>query len=136
MANKAQGTLLQIGNGGSPETFTSIGQIRSFDGPGGSAAEIDTTNLSSSAKEFVLGLKDNGSITCEAFFDATDAGQLAVRAARDALEVRNYKLVLPFSPAITWAFQAYASDFSISGGVDDVINLTMSFRVTGDITQS
>lgn len=136
MANKAQGTLLQIGDGGSPEVFTTVAELRSFTGPGAPAAKIDTTTLSSTAKEFVLGLKDNGEISFEAFLKESDPGQAALFAARDALVARNFKLIMPFSPARTWAFLAFVMEFNISGGVDDVINAQITLAITGDITRT
>ena len=57
----SQGTTIGIGDAASREIFTTIPQVTSMSGPDGSATEINVTNLSSTAQEFILGLKDEGS---------------------------------------------------------------------------
>ena len=54
MANlKSQGCTISYGDGASPQVMTAIGQVISINGPTGTTGEIDVTNLSSSAKEFI-----------------------------------------------------------------------------------
>ena len=134
MAVKAQGTLLKIGDGGSPEIFTTVAEVRSFTGPGGSAAVIDTTNLSSTAKEKAMGLADEGELSLDMFWSGSDAGQVAMRNARLALASRNFQLVFPSTPAVTGSFAGFVSEFSISGGVDNVIEAKATIVINGAVT--
>ena len=55
-ALESQGMTIARGDGASPESFTTIPEVRAISGPDGSANQIDTTDLSSSAKEFRMGL--------------------------------------------------------------------------------
>lgn len=134
MAVKAQGTLLKIGDGGSPEVFTIVAEVRKFTGPGGSAAVIDTTNLSSVAKEKAMGLADEGELSLDMFWSGSDAGQVAMRAARLALVRRNFQLIFPSTPAVTASFAGFVSEFSISGGVDNVIEASATIVIDGAVT--
>ena len=78
MANlKSQGcTLSRFDSTASPNTYQEIGQVISIGGPSGTTGEIDVTNLSSTAKEFIPSLPDWGSVDCEVVFDqATTANR-------------------------------------------------------------
>ena len=64
----AQGTILSIENNDSPATFDAITEIKTFTGPGGSAAVIDVTDLSSTGKEKRMGLKDEGQLSFDLMY--------------------------------------------------------------------
>ena len=102
MAVKAQGTLLKIGDGGSPESFITVAEVRSFTGPGGSAAVIDTTNLSSTAKEKAMGLADEGELSLDMFWSGSDAGQTAIIRAIERLKAAGKVPIIvgptPYAP--------------------------------------
>lgn len=68
-ALESQGMTIARGDGATPtEVFTTIPEVKSISGPDGSANEIDVTDLSSSAKEFRMGLQDEGNITLDMMF--------------------------------------------------------------------
>lgn len=132
----SQGVLLKRGDGASPEVFTTIGEAKSIQGPGGSATEIDITNLSSTAKEIQPGLKDEGQITLELNLDTSDAQQTGLRTDRDNQTLRNFTLTLTDSPATVLSFSAYVLGFSIAAAVDDIISASVTLRVSGAVTWS
>jgi predicted secreted protein len=133
-ALQTQGVVLQRGNGATPEIFSAIAEIMTFDGPGGSAAEIDVTSLSSSAKEFLLGLKDEGEFDFTANLIPSDTGQVGLRTDRDNRTRRNFRLLLTDAGPTTLSFTAIVKEFSIKGKVDDAIRLSIKLRVTGPVT--
>ena len=67
-ALESQGMAIKRGDGASPEVFTTIPEVRSINGPDGSASEIDVSDLSSTSREFRMGLQDEGSITLDMMF--------------------------------------------------------------------
>jgi hypothetical protein len=71
----AFGTALQIGNGGTPEAFTTIAEVINISGPTLSLETIDVTSHGSTDawREFVAGLKDPGEITFDINFVPTGA---------------------------------------------------------------
>lgn len=130
-AISAQGSVISVGTG-DPIVYAVVGNVRSFSGFDGSASEIDTTNLSSTAKEFRLGLVDNGQFTMELDYDGADAGQVALRTAQTAGTVRDFKLALPNADEIT--FKGLVKKFSLTGGVDAVLRASVEIRITGAVT--
>lgn len=127
----AQGATLQVDNATPGTADTAIANIKSFSGFDGEASEIDVTNLSSTAKEFKLGLKDFGSFSLEWNPDYSDAGQNVIRAAGSNL--KTFLLTLP--NGTTAGFQGYVKNGdSISGGVDGVIDGSVSIKITGSVT--
>lgn len=121
-ALEAQGTVLKIGNGASPEVFSAISEIKTFTGPGGSAAVIDVTDLSSAAKEKRMGLADEGQLSFTIHYIPNDTQHALLRTKRATRVETNFKLVFTdASPATTWSFSGFVTNFAVSGAVDGVI---------------
>lgn len=129
-----QGVVLKRGDGGSPEIFTSVSEIAGFDGPDGTASEIDITHLSSAGKEYLIGLKDEGRITFDLNFVPTDAQQIGLRTDRSNRTKRNFRLELTDAGPTKLNFAAFVMGFSISGRPDDKISARVTLRITGDVT--
>ena len=94
----AKGTLLKIGDNGSPESFNTIAHVTNIPGPETSREMMDATALDSAGgyKEYIPGLRDGGEVNIEGFFDATDTGQAALRTnLEDEETARNFQVVLP-----------------------------------------
>src|SRR5574343_1051869 len=102
-AIKAQGTLLQLGSG-SPPSYTTIAEINSFSGSGGSVSVIDVTDLASAAKEKLAGLNDNGQLSFECNFIPTNAQHLALRTAKENGTKVSVQLVFTDTEGTTWTF--------------------------------
>lgn len=113
-------------------TFTKILNLKDFSGFDGSASEIDTTNLDSTAKEFRLGLVDNGQFTINYDYDPADAGQNALRAKRVSGVLSNFRLTLPNQTPIT--FNGYVKKASLQGGVDAVAKNASDIRISGAVS--
>ena len=139
MANlKSQGCTISKGDGASPQVLTAIGQVISIAGPSGTTGEIDVTNLSSSAKEFIPSLPDNGDVTLEIVFDhATTANQHASLWTDFAAQTTGYyQIALTDSPQTKLSFSAFPNAYPISIGVDDKIGASVGLRITGSVTIS
>lgn len=117
-----------------------VGEVKSFQGPGGQAADIDVTSLQSTAKEFRRGLQDEGEISFDVNLVPDDVGQLFCRVARAEVGSpygkRTFEIVLPDDDETTLTFEAFVKGFSISGGVDDVVKAAIALRVTGAVDWS
>ena len=135
-ALETQGILIQRGDGASPEVFTTIPEIISFDGPGGSANEIDVTDLSSTAKEFRLGLKDEGDFSFEMMYIPNNTVHIGLQTDRSNRTLRNFQITLTDSPASVMTFTGYVKEFSLSGGVDDVLRASVVIRISGAVAIS
>lgn len=132
-AISAQGTTLEIDTvtAGTPDT--EIENVKSFSGFDGEAGEIDVTNLSSTAKEFRVGLQDFGSFSFEWDVDLAATGQDAVRAAQASGAVKTFRLTFPDASTATFS-GLVKNATSMSGGVDQVLTGSVSIKITGAVT--
>lgn len=131
-AFNAQGTIIAR-ESETPGTYTSIAEIRSFSGPGGSAAIIDATTLLSTGKEKVMGLMDEGQLTLELNFVPGDTGQQALLADRAAQLRQNFKITFSDANNATGTFAAYVMGFTVGGGVDALTTATVTLEITGAV---
>lgn len=114
-----------------PVTLTQIKELKTFSGFDGQASEIDVTNLDSTAKEFRLGLVDEGGFSFEMNQVNSDAGQQALRASRDAGTLKTYVLTFPNGETAT--FTAFAKAVPTAGGVDGVVTSSVALRISGSV---
>lgn len=137
-ALEAQGTLIKLSTSStSPYTYTTIPEVKSFSGPGGSAAVIDVTDLSSVAKEKRMGLADEGQLSFTLNFNPDETTHDALRTRRAARTLTAFQIVFTdSSPGTTWSFFAYITGLSISGAVDGVIEANVTLEITGAITEA
>lgn len=133
---ETQGIVLKRGGDGSPTTYTALSNVISIDGPGGSSSEIDITNLSSSAKEFKIGLKDEGTLSVELNYDPSDTGHTGLLSDRDNRTRRSFQIVLTDSGAEVWSFEAYVQEARLSIQPDNVTKLNITLRISGPVTRS
>ena len=117
---------------------TGIRDIRS-----GTATEIDVSDLSSTAKEFTLGLADNGSMTLDLFYDPQDPGQQALETLRETsasngfrVGVRNPQASGSPTGYTLLSFTGFVQTFPISLAVDAAVTGSVTVRITGAITKT
>lgn len=130
-AISAQGTTVEVDDSvvGTPDVV--INNIASFSGFDGEASEIDTTNLSSAAKEYKIGLKDFGSFSMEIHPDYDDDGQNVLRSAGNS--IKTFKVTLPNSKTLTFEGLVKNAD-SLNGGIDAVLTGTVTVKISGPVT--
>lgn len=128
------GTLLKRGDGGSPETFTTVGEVRSIAGPSMETDEADVTTHSSAAsgafREFIMTLIDAGNVEFETNYVPTDPTHVGIRQDFLARTKRNWQIVLP-GAIQTISFAAYVQSMPYEFPVDDAIMQKISLRCTG-----
>lgn len=130
-----QGTLVQRGNGATPEVFTTIGEVTGIPGLGGAAPNFtEVTHLLSTRKEYRRGLPDEGEITLPMNLIPTDPAQIGLWADLDSGDVRNFKIT--FKDGSTVQFGAIVSQLPIAGERDGVLTVDAVLRITGVITRS
>ncbi len=134
LALKSEGVILKRGDGAASEIFTAVAEIIDFDGPGGQAAVIDVTHLTSVAKEKLIGLPDEGQFSFNANLVPGDTPQAALRTDRDAGTLRNFTLTLTDSPATVLSFAAFVLEFRIAAGVDAKISVAITMEISGAVT--
>ncbi|MCW9051232.1 MAG: phage tail tube protein [Motiliproteus sp.] len=112
-------------------TAQTVGGVVSFSGFDGETSEQDVTTLSSTAKEYRLGLQDFGNFSLELMRDPNDVGQAAMEAAKAAGAVRECVLTLASGNIAT--FNALVKGINMSGGVDAQVTGSANLRITGAV---
>lgn len=131
---------LQRGDGGGPETFTTIAEIISFKGPSEKVPPLDATSFDSAAMEYIAGLPDNGEVTAEVQYVGPDAQQQGLRVDLRAGTKRNFKLILNDMPVggtqpTTISFAAIVTGApELTGAVNQVVKGAISLRITSTAT--
>src|SRR5262245_45788282 len=129
MALKTQGIIFR-------RAGVDVAEISGFTGPDGEANEIDVTNLRSTAKEYLMGLGNEGNISFTGFLNNQDAGQIAMRGDRDNQTSATYSLVLTDTPPTTLTFTAFCKKFGLAAAPDGALALDVGLRITGKVTWS
>lgn len=107
-----------------------IAGVMSITGIGsGSATEIPTTTLASTAKEFAQGLQDFGSFSVDMIRNQDDAGQVAISAALAAQTTNAVVITLPTSTLNVLTFNAFVTQFTTDINADGVVTGKATFRI-------
>jgi hypothetical protein len=132
MALKSQTSTVHISNEDADTTaygsatFDKIGEVTNIGAPSGEAADIDTTHLESLAKEYLIGLPDEGNIEIAMNAIASDAGHSELITAKDAQNRRWLKIT--WSNGNVWSIKVLVKKYTWSAGVDSKIEAAASFR--------
>lgn len=131
-AQKGASLLLKIGNGGSPESFTTIGGLRSTSITLNDEA-VDVTNKDSSGNRTLLA--DGGihsmSISGSGIF--TDAAsETTLRGTMNASSFTNFQLIIPDFGTYTGAFMV--SSLEYAGEYNGEVTYSVSLESSGAIT--
>lgn len=136
-ARAAQGTLLKIGDGGGPETFTTIAEVRSLSGPSLQVDTEDVTSHDSTAyHEFIPTLIDAGEITFNLNFTNHATQGFSTGLYNDMVNrtKRNFQLVIPTATPRTGAFAGYVTGMPFDLPHDGVIRADVTIKITGAVT--
>lgn len=132
MAGKsAQGTVISrettLGSG----SYVALGNVKSFDGPSTQNPEIDTTDLSATAKTFIPGLVDYGDLSMDVNFDPEIASHQQVFTDMEANPptVTNWRITFA-NPTRNYTWNAFVKSFSLGGQVDGVYSGKVSLRLS------
>jgi len=99
---------------------------------GGQSDEIEVTTLASEAKEFTVGLADNGTFSMSGNWKADDEAQTVLRTARDDGESRAFKSV--FKDGTSSTFLGLVTQFTWDAAPNGTVNGTFNVRITGRVT--
>ena len=113
-----------------------VGEVVSFSGPGGQANVIDVTHLGSTRREKMMGIPDEGQLTLEMNLVPGDAGQDKLIASRTDRTLDTGRLFLTDDSGTILTFDAYCTQFSVAGAVDDKIQASATLEITDEVNWS
>lgn len=98
---------------------------------GGQTTEIDVTVLASQAKEYALGLDDNGTFSMAGNWKVGDPAQKALVTARSDKKTRAFRVT--FSDGSKFEFLGLVTQYQWQGQLDNVVSATFNVRVSGAV---
>lgn len=151
IAIPAIGTLLQVGNGASPEIFNSIANIGDITGPSTSAAVVDVTSHTSTSapwRQKIVTLLDAGTVSLPLYYVPSSGaasgpgtfeghnftsglGRLFANRGLSPGVPYNWKIIYPDGIPTTDEFQAWVSKFSQKAPVAGVLTADLEITITG-----
>ena len=131
-----QGITFSIDDSGStPVTINGIQSVSGFGS--GQASEIPTSTLASTAKEFLMGLQDNGAFTVSGLWNNDDLGQQEMLDARANQAARTWIMTLPSSTNNVGTCEVLVLSMGPTGiDADGVVQFEANIRISGAIVWS
>ena len=132
VAVAVEGLLIQVGNGASPEVFTTVANISDVTLPL-KAKTVDVTNVSNNWMAEIPTLLQYGKITLKVFWvmeevthrNSTSTAVKGMRYLMFNKILADWQFIYPDGNTSTDAFSAYVTGFEISGKVGNVFEATM-----------
>jgi hypothetical protein len=143
IAVPAINTLLRVGNGTSPEFFTTIAYVNSITGPSLQGQVVDVTSMSTGIpwRQKLVTLLEGGEVNFKVFWQpmvATHQTLLTLFNNRGANGVAgapiDFQLVFPDQDGSTYYFSGFVSAVKLSEDVADVIKADATITITGQVT--
>ena len=104
------------------------------------AATIDVTCLSSTAKEKILGLADNGSLTLDLNINFDDAGYALLKTARASGEAYGFQIEMAKegveTKGRTFTFEGFVKSMPFALAVDAAITGNATIEITGAVVEA
>lgn len=128
------GTLLGLGDGTSPEVFTSVLEVVKFEGYGVTLPQVKVTNLTSPnrSEEYVSGIKDGKSTTFECNLIA--GNEVILKNWVDAGLRSNWKVTKPGSLTARYFAGTPESWEEMGYDVSGVLRVKVGIKIAGSIS--
>jgi hypothetical protein len=130
-------THLQIGDGASPEGFTTILDVLELSAPGITLDVEETTNHSQADyyRRFAGTLLDAGEVTATVLYDPSNATHVALVTDIQARTQRNFRLDFPGAATnARWSFAGYITGFAPETPTDAHLKAALTIKLTASIT--
>lgn len=134
-ARAAINTLLQFGDGNSPEVFTTLANVGTITGPSLALTVQDVTSHSTALpwREKFPTLLDGGDLMFDLFFIPDDPALKTAIGFFLNRAIKDWKLIYPNSSGVNDTFQGFFSKFGQALKVDDVIRVNVTLTITGPV---
>ena len=131
-AQKGSALLMKIGNAGSPETFTTIGGMRSTS-LAMNDEMVDVTNKDSARARTLLAQGGTNSMTVSGSGVFTDtASEATLKGKFDVSALTNYQFLVPDFGTFTGSFQLTTLEYA--GEFNGEVTYSFTFESSGAIT--
>ena len=124
MPQRSHGTLLLVGDNGTPETFTPIAELKDFDWDGFERAVHDASSHTSQMSTPVGGLLKQGEFKFAFNYlpeDPTQDSTTGLYALLVSGETRNFQLTYPSPSTTKVQVTGFVSSVSVKAPVDGIL---------------
>ena len=108
-----------------------IGDVISISPASVSVTTIDSSDLDSTWRTFIGGLRDGGDCSFEIAYDPSDASHVALEADIDGSEKA---VSVAWSDATTCTFNAIITSYAPSATLDDKLTCSVGMKISGAVT--
>jgi len=135
-AQAGNAVKLQIGNGGTGETFDDIAEVLDIDGPNQTRDSIEVTSHDSGGwREFIGGLRDGGEVSFSVNLIPGEStqwdDQYGLLGLFDSGISHSYRLFFP--NGYNGLFEATVTDFGVKSPVDGVVSGDIKLKISGEV---
>lgn len=138
IARIASGTLLKMGDGASPDVYTTVPEVTRLSGPSVRFDLLDVTSHDTVGyfREYIPGLADGDKITATVNWRPSNTIHKALRVNAYARTNGNFKIVFPDSADNTVVCSTYIESQLPKADVGTVLGMDISLKITGQPTWS
>lgn len=134
VAVNANQTALQLGNGASPQVFTTILEAVNLSGFGQKNDLIEVTHFQSTAKEYIGGLPDGQEITFQSNYSPNNSTHVAMKTAVEQRATKDFRLVLPSTVTPrTFSFSGVCMGWNLTLGPNAALQIEFTVKISGAI---
>lgn len=138
IAKIANGTLFKIGDGASPEIFTTIPECMKIAGPNIKFDLLDVTSHDSAGffKEYIPGLADGDVVTTDINWRPSNTIHILLRTNQYGRVLTDFLVVFPDTPDNTVSLTAYVQTMTPTADIGKPLLATVGTKITGEPTWS
>ena len=134
------GIVLKRGNGGAPETFASVAEVKDIKPFKLKAETKETTHHGSAGgwRTFQATLIEGGECTFKINFlpdDTTHNFSAGLAADLMNRQQRNYQIILPDTTTTGYQFASIVTQFDPDGPVEGLLETDITLKITGAVTE-
>lgn len=128
-------STLQLGDGSSPQSYTTIAEVLRVGPIGSENPEVPVTNLDSTAEEYIAGLADGRTVEFEMNWQGANTQQVSLRTSQASGSTVNLRMVwTQFSPNRSAQFDLVLLTFEIGETTpSNPVTARVSGRISGSI---
>ncbi len=133
-AKLALGTVVKRGDGGSPETFTRIGECITMPSIGLENPLVDVTYTDATAREYIAGIPDGMELEFGFNYLSADTQQAGLITDVQSKLNRNFQVTVPAASTKTLAFTLTSLMWALDTMFDKQIILRYKGKISGGVT--
>ena len=136
MAISTYQAFLMKGSGSGTVTYTKLVDIKSFGDLGGTPEQLETTTLTNGSRTYIRGIQDQEAIEFTCNYTSTDYATLSALTAATPFAVwfGAASNGTPDGHNGKFSFTGELSVYVNGGGVNEVVDMTVTILPTTDIT--